>query len=93
MKILVCCGSGLGSSFMIEMNIKNVLKELQVENVTVNHSDLTSAAGIKADIYVATKDIAVNLTSLGTTVSLNNMIDKKELKDKIEIVLKEKGVL
>lgn len=93
MKILVCCGSGLGSSFMIEMNIKNVLKELQVENVTVNHSDLTSAAGIKADIYVATKDIAVNLTSLGTTVSLNNMIDKKELKEKIEIVLKEKGVL
>lgn len=93
MKILVCCGSGLGSSFMIEMNIKNVLKELKVENVTVDHSDLTSAAGIKADIYVATKDIAVNLISLGTTVSLNNMIDKKELKEKIEIVLKEKGVL
>ena len=28
MKILVGCGSGLGSSFMMEINIKNILKEL-----------------------------------------------------------------
>ena len=37
MKILVCCGSGLGSSFMIEMNIENVLNELGVKGVEVNH--------------------------------------------------------
>ncbi|MFA6849951.1 MAG: PTS sugar transporter subunit IIB [Selenomonadaceae bacterium] len=83
MKILVCCGSGLGSSFMIEMNIKKVLVELGVE-AEVNHSDLSSAAGIKSDIYVGTRDIASQLTSLGgIVVSLNNMIDKKELKEKI----------
>jgi PTS system ascorbate-specific IIB component len=26
MKIMAICGSGLGSSFMVEMNIKKVLK-------------------------------------------------------------------
>lgn len=93
MKILVCCGSGLGSSFMIEMNVKTVLKELGVEGVSVDHSDLSSASGIKADIYLGTRDIASNLVSLGQTISLNSMIDKKELKEKIEIVLKEKGIL
>ena len=83
MKILVCCGSGLGSSFMIEMNIKKVLVELGVE-AEVNHSDLSSAAGIRSDIYVGTRDIASQLTSLGgVVVSLNNMIDKNELKEKI----------
>ncbi|SEI98377.1 PTS system IIB component, L-Asc family (TC 4.A.7) [Propionispira arboris] len=83
MKILVCCGSGLGSSFMIEMNIKKVLVELGV-NAEVNHSDLSSAASIKSDIYVGTRDIASQLTSLGgVVVSLNNMIDKNELKEKI----------
>ncbi|EEV7659734.1 PTS mannitol transporter subunit IIB, partial [Escherichia coli] len=27
MKIMAICGSGLGSSFMVEMNIKKVLKK------------------------------------------------------------------
>lgn len=93
MKILVCCGSGLGSSFMIEMNIKNVLKELGVEGVSVDHSDLSSAGGIKADFYVGTRDIASNLEGLGTTISLNSMIDKAELKEKIENALRDKGIL
>lgn len=83
MKILVCCGSGLGSSFMMEMNIKNVLKELGVQG-DVTHCDLSSAAGNKSDIYVGTRDIATQLEGLGgIVVSLNNMIDKKEMKDKI----------
>ena len=83
MKILVCCGSGLGSSFMIEMNIKNVLKDLGVE-AEVTHCDLSSAAGNKSDIYVGTRDIATQLVGLGgEVVSLNNMIDKQELKEKI----------
>ncbi len=87
MKILVCCGNGLGSSFMIEMNIKKVLAELGVE-ATVDHSDLSSASGIKADIYVGTRDIASQLTSLGgKVVSLNSMIDKNELKEKIGAAL------
>ena len=92
MKILVCCGSGLGSSFMIEMNIKKALQELGVE-AEVSHSDLSSAAGIKADIYVGTRDIATQLTGLGgEVVSLNNMIDKKELTEKIAAaVAKVKG--
>lgn len=29
MKIMAICGSGLGSSFMVEMNIKKVIKETQ----------------------------------------------------------------
>ncbi|MBQ3443096.1 MAG: PTS sugar transporter subunit IIB [Selenomonadaceae bacterium] len=83
MKVLVCCGSGLGSSFMIEMNIKNIMKELGVA-AEVTHCDLSSAASHKSDIYVGTRDIAVQLEGLGgIVVSLNNMIDKKEMKAKL----------
>jgi len=68
---------------MMEMNIKNVLKELGVQG-EVTHCDLSSAAGNKSDIYVGTRDIATQLEGLGgIVVSLNNMIDKKEMKDKI----------
>lgn len=38
MKIMAICGSGLGSSFMVEMNIKKVLKKMGVE-AEVEHSD------------------------------------------------------
>mgnify|MGYP004443545171 CR=1 FL=1 len=94
MKILVCCGSGLGSSFMIEMNIQNVLNELGVKGVEVTHSDLASAKGIQADVYVATKDLSSRLEGLGgEVVSLNNMIDSKELKEKLEEVLKKLNCL
>lgn len=92
MKILVCCGNGIGSSFMIEINVKKVLKELNVV-AEVDHSDLSSANGIKADIYIATRDIAGQLTSLGEVVSLTNMIDIKELKIKLEDKLKQLGAL
>lgn len=93
MKILVCCGSGLGSSFMIEMNIKKVLSELGVE-AQVEHSDLSSAKAMQADVYVGTRDIASQLELLdGEVVSLNSMIDLAELKEKLSEVLRKKNLL
>lgn len=44
MKIMAICGSGLGSSFMVEMNIKKVLKKLNIQ-ADVEHSDLLRHAG------------------------------------------------
>lgn len=49
MKIMAICGSGLGSSFMVEMNIKKVLKKMGVE-AEVEHSDLSSAIPGAADV-------------------------------------------
>lgn len=94
MKILVCCGSGLGSSFMIEMNIQNILNEAGLKNIEVSHSDLSSAKGIQADIYVSTKDLSPRLEDLGgKVVSLNNMIDMEELKSKLLEAINELGAL
>lgn len=82
MKILVCCGSGLGSSFIMEMSIKEVLKAMGIE-AEVDHSDLSSASCIKADIYVGTRDLTPQFRVSGEIVSLNSMIDPVELKTKI----------
>jgi PTS system ascorbate-specific IIB component len=83
MKILVMCGNGLGSSFMMEINVKKVLKELG-KTADVDHTDLTSAASREADIYVATEDIMVNFKKDGVKkVALKNIMDLKELKEKL----------
>ncbi|WP_342178119.1 PTS sugar transporter subunit IIB, partial [Proteus mirabilis] len=57
MKITVVCGNGLGSSLIMEMSIKSILKDLAV-NADVDHDDLCSAKGTPSDIYVGTRDIA-----------------------------------
>ena len=56
MKVMVVCGHGLGTSLMMEMSIKNILKELEVD-ASVDHCDLGSAKGTDCDIFVGTSDI------------------------------------
>lgn len=95
MKITVVCGNGLGSSLMMEMSIKSILKDLSV-NAEVDHVDLGSAKGTPSDIYVGTRDIAEQLNSQavnGKVVSLDNMIDKVAMKEKLLVALRELGAL
>ncbi len=89
MKILAVCGSGLGSSFMMEMNIKNVLKEIGAAGIEVDHSDLGGATPGAADIFIAGRDIAMAMTHLKGVVELDNLLDKKRTEGKIGRVLKE----
>lgn len=93
MKILAVCGSGLGSSFMMEMNIKNALKEIGVQEIEVDHSDLSGATPGAADLFVAGRDIAMGMTHLKGVVELDNLLDKKELKVKLEEALKKLNII
>ncbi len=50
MKILVVCGHGLGSSFMVEMNAQEALRQLNApSNIEVEHSDIMTASPEMAD--------------------------------------------
>lgn len=83
MKIMAICGSGLGSSFMVEMNIKKVLKKLNIE-AEVEHSDLSSATPDAADVFVMAKDIAESASVPDhQLVVINNIIDINELENKL----------
>lgn len=94
MQILVVCGSGLGSSFMVQMNAEQALKDLgAAESVEADHSDLGSATSDAADLFVCGKDLADNVTTLGETIVLDNILDKDELKNKLEEKLTEKGII
>ncbi len=83
MKIMAVCGSGLGSSFMVEMNIKKVLKKLGIE-AEVEHSDLASAVPGVADLFVMGKDIAMS-SSLPSDklIVLDSIISMSELESRL----------
>lgn len=95
MKITVVCGNGLGTSLMMEMSIKNIIKELGV-SAGVDHVDLGSAKSTPSDIYVGTSDIAEQLVAQqvsGKIVSLKNMLDKAAMKERLSVALSELGAL
>ncbi|WP_145577806.1 PTS sugar transporter subunit IIB [Yersinia alsatica] len=95
MKITVVCGNGLGTSLMMEISIKNILEELAV-SAEVDHVDLGSAKGTPSDIFIGTKDIAEQLVAQavgGKIVALDNMIDKKAMKERLSVALTELGAL
>ena len=93
MKFAAVCGSGLGSSFMVEMNINSVLNELGVSGVEVSHYDLGSAAPDMADVFFVGGDLADSAQHLGEIVVLDSIIDLDELKQKVLAVCQEKGLL
>ena len=93
MKILAVCGSGLGTSFMVEMNIQSVLKELGITDVEVGHSDLSGATAGDADVFFLAKDIAEGGAHLGDVVVMDSIIDMDELREKVTETMKRFGKL
>lgn len=84
MKIMAVCGSGLGSSFMVEMNIKKVLKKLEIEDIEIEHADLASAIPGVADLFVMAKDIADSASvPKDKIIVLNSIISMNELEEKL----------
>lgn len=83
-KILVVCGNGLGSSFIVEMNVKKILVELGVE-AQVSHTDLTTSKTEQADIYLGSADIVNQLDDgTRTVVTLQNILNQAEIKGALQ---------
>ncbi|PAT01903.1 PTS lactose transporter subunit IIB [Candidatus Izimaplasma bacterium ZiA1] len=91
-KIACICGSGLGSSFLVEMNVKAVIKELGLD-IEVEHTDLGSAWPGIADLIICGNDLYENCKRFAETLPLSNIMDKNELKGKLVDLFTEKGIL
>jgi PTS system ascorbate-specific IIB component len=81
MKIMTICGHGLGSSFMVESIIKQILKDENIE-AEVGHVDISSANTTTADIYLVGRDLS-NSVNVANLIVLNSLIDKTEIKTKL----------
>lgn len=95
MKFEALCQSGLGSSFMVQMNIQNLLQEENVkEDITVDHSDIGSATGDQADYFFLDPTLETSAGSLPKekVVILKSLVDPNELKEKVNAILDKEGI-
>ncbi|UUD35428.1 PTS sugar transporter subunit IIB [Mycoplasmopsis caviae] len=88
MVIKTVCGSGLGSSLLVEMNVKSVLDSLGVEYESVEHTNVSSFDGRGVDYVVVGADIAPVLEfPEERKIVLVNILSKQELTEKLKKVL------
>lgn len=88
-RIATLCGMGFGSSMMLKMFVDEILKDLGMKAQVVPW-DLGTFKGQQADIIVAPTDMEMHLRSTSARVVLiRNLVDKKELRDKLVPVLEE----
>lgn len=66
MKIFTVCQSGLGTSFMVQMNIQQILEEVGVDtdSFQIDHTDVGSASGDMADYFFVEKTLQDALGSI-----------------------------
>ena len=83
-KIMCCCGSGLGSSLMVQMNIEKALKNLGIDGVEAEHTSLSEINVKSADLFVVGKDIAPQLKDFPRVVVLDKIMSMTELSEKLE---------
>lgn len=92
-KIMCACGVGLGSSFLVEMNVTKVLKKLGLPDIEVTHSAATDVYKGAADVFIIGKDMYDLCSPYGDTIVLDNIVSLVELEQKLTTYLKDKGVI
>ncbi|MDR0739784.1 MAG: hypothetical protein LBF00_02825 [Mycoplasmataceae bacterium] len=89
-KIVALCGQGLGSSLIVEINLKKALEELDIDDVEVTHTNLNSFDSNDHSItaVICGKDLADSF-DFEHKIILNNLLDINEIKSKISAFFKE----
>lgn len=89
MVIKTVCGSGLGSSLLVEMNVKSVLDANGVEYESVEHTNISSFNKNGVDFVVVGIDVAPTLDiEEDKKIVLLNILSKDELEKKLREKIK-----
>lgn len=89
-KALVCCRAGMGSSMLLKIKADQVIKENNFPIVT-EHGNLDSLIGFKGDLIITMDDLSKELKDKAPyCLGIRNIVDKAEMKKKIEEFLASK---
>ena len=81
--IMCCCGGGVGSSFIVQMNVESVLRKHGIEGVSVDHVSVSEISMHKVDLFVVGSDLTAFLADKPRVVTLGNIMSVPELEEKL----------
>ena len=81
--VATVCGMGLGTSMMLAMQVRQVLKDAGVD-ARVDPVDLGSFKSQPADVVVTTTSMSKQVSGTGAKVVLiDNLIDREQIKARV----------
>lgn len=85
LNVLVACGAGMGSSQMLKMTAEKVFKELGIE-VTISHCAIDEArsSAKNYDLLLVNERFVDTIKPNDHIIGLKNILDKKEIKSKLQ---------
>ena len=92
-KALVACRAGVGSSLMLKIKVNEVVKANNFP-IEVEHSSLDDVQGFGGQMIITLPDVAEELAQKNLPyklIGIGNIVDKNEIKSKLEAVLAELG--
>ncbi len=82
MRVVTICGMGFGTSLMLLMSIQEIGRKHGID-ITGEAVDLGSYKGKPCDLIAATSEIARQVVSDKPVVFIENLLNKKEIEEKI----------
>ncbi len=93
LKILAVCGNGQGSSVVLRLGLEPVLDELGLGDASVECTSIGQAQGMMSfvDLIVIAAHLRENVDPPKNkpVIYVNNLVDKKEVKEKVVAALKQ----
>ncbi len=83
---LICCRAGMGSSMMLKIKCDQVIKENNLP-IETEHGNLDSLIGFNGDLVITMSDLTEELNAdsrVPSAVGITNIVDKGEMKEKLE---------
>ncbi|WP_342255546.1 hypothetical protein [Spiroplasma endosymbiont of Poecilobothrus nobilitatus] len=89
-KLVAVCGQRLGSSLLIEINIKRIVQELNLPRLEVTHTNVNAFDDTDQQILavICGADLAHSIP-YQNKIMLDNLLDETELKEKLLQFLQE----
>lgn len=96
MKFACVCQSGLGTSFIVQMNLQAILQEegLDANEFQLDHMDVGSATPDAADYFFVEATLVTALPNIPVEkiVSLTSIIDKEVAREALNTLLDRNGI-
>ena len=96
MKFACVCQSGLGTSFMVQMNIQSLLEEsgVNIDIFELEHMDVGSATPVAAVYFFVEATLVSALPNIPTEkiMPLQSIIDKEVAREALYKVLDENNI-
>ena len=83
--IMTVCGTGLGSSFFVEINIGTLLQKWGLQD---KYGAVFEVSEEDADYFITAKDLEDTLSYLPNLIVLDSIVDMDELEHKLYDKLK-----